>query len=216
MIYEAQIIEKPNADLAKWIKALVVVHGLFTLYTAYSYRLHHVSDLRWSILGATWMLFGVFIPLLGLRASENVDKSRLAMFSGIQGFVGFYNLINLMSFSSVLGTVINWCSSEDCQDQFLYRNHSCLVSLANETYEMSERYCEETSYNIGTAMFFALLSFVSCRGAIAARQMNAVKVVSIVSVDHVSVRGGANVPIPEDLESYVENIPVEVVTESTE
>lgn len=215
MIYEAQLVEKPNGQLASWIKALVVVHGCFTLYTAYSYKLHHADDLRWSILGATWLLFGILIPLMGLRASENVDKSRLALFSGIQGFVGFFNLVNFLSFSSVLTTVMSWCSSDDCQEQFVSRNHSCLVSVANETYEMSERYCIETPYNIGTAMFFALLSFVSCRGAMAARQMNAVKVVSIVSVDHVPVSRRCTVPVPEDVEfSAVQSLDVSVEDET--
>jgi hypothetical protein len=210
MIYEAQIVEKPNADLATWIRALVVVHGTFSLYTAYSYKIHHATDIRWMTLAFTWFFLGVMVPLMGLRASEKLDKKRLALFSGIQGFVGFFNLINFLSFASVLSTVMNWCSSDECQEMFVTRNHSCLVSLSNETYEMAESYCDDTPYNVGTALFFLLLSWVSCMGATAARQMHEVKVVSVVSVSRtavpcrtVPVIPGDVIPeaaIPEDLE----------------
>ena len=199
MMHEAQIVEKPNADLAMWIKLLVVVHSTFSLYTAYSYRLHDATDIRWATLGFSWFFLGVIVPLLGLRASEQADKRRLALFSGIQGFVGFCNLINFLSFTSVLASVMNWCSSDECQQMFQSRNHSCLVSISNETYEMSESYCKDNSYNVGTAFFFLLLSWVSCMGAMSARKMNEIKIVSVVSVVRHSVNDVPLVP-PEDLE----------------
>ena len=200
MMYEAQIVEKPNAALAMWIKALVIVHGSFSLYTAYSYQLHNATDIRWVGLGCSWFFFGIIVPILGLRASEQSDKRRLALFSGIQGFVGFCNLINFLSFASVLVTLMNLCSSDDCQRMFKSRNHSCLVSLSNETYEMSESYCDDNFYNVGTAFFFLLLSWVSCMGAMSARQMNEIKVVSVVSVVHQSVGRFAPMIPPEELD----------------
>jgi hypothetical protein len=192
------LVEKPNKDLSKWIGAIIFVHTAFTIFTGYLYELHKVSDVRWYGLIASWTFFGVFVPLLGYKASEKTEKKRLAIFGAIQGIVGFYNFINFLAFSSVLITVIDWCLSDKCLAQFETRNHSCLVQLANETYEMDYSYCKDTPKNIGTVVFFAALSFTSCMGAIHARKMRDVQIVQVITTEAVRVRAPMLLHPPED------------------
>ena len=151
----------------------------------------------------SWFFLGIVIPLMGLRASEQSDKRKLALFSGLQAFVGGCNFINFLSFTSVLATVMNWCSSDECQRMFASRNHSCLVTVSTETYEMSESYCEDSFYNVGSAFFFLLLTWVSCMGAMSARKMNEIRVVSVLS----SQRQSCSVPM---VPGYLEEVHQEV------
>lgn len=194
-IVHAVIVEKPNKELGKWIKAIVFTHGAFSLYTVYSYKLHHAPEYKWWSLLISWMFLGVLIPILGLRASETADKRRLNIFSGIQAFIAVCNAVNFLAFTSVLIQVMDWCGSRECARQFT-RNESCAVVFANETVMMDESYCEETNYNIGTAFGFALLAFTSCMGSMQARKMNEVKLAEVTYVQPVSV----HVPIPEDVD----------------
>jgi len=188
------LVEKPNKDLSKWIRAIIFTHAAFSIFTAYLYELHHVEDVRWYGLVISWVIFGVFVPLIGYKASQKTEKRRLAIFGAIQGIVGFYNLINFLAFSSVLLTVIDWCMSDDCLAQFETRNHSCLVSFSNETYDMDYSYCKDTPKNIVTALFFALLSFTSCMGALHARKMKDVQIVQVITTEQVSVPQIQRVP----------------------
>lgn len=185
-VVHAVIVEKPNKDVDKWIKVIVFVHAAFSLYTAYTYKLHHVSRDRWWSLLISWLFLGVLIPLIGVRASERADKWRLSIFSGVQVFIGACNIINFLAFTSVLLQVIEWCSSLECDEQFA-QNGSCFVLFANETVEMSESYCEDTDLNIGTSMGFALLALVSCMGGISARRMSEVKVAEVTYVEQCPV-----------------------------
>lgn len=194
-IVHAVIVEKPNKELGKWIKAIVFTHGAFSLYTVYSYKLHHVPEYKWWSLLISWMFLGVLIPMMGLRASETTDKRRLNIFSGIQAFIAVCNAVNFLAFTSVLIQVMDWCGSRECAREFA-RNGSCAVVFANETVMMDESYCGETNYNIGTAFGFALLAFTSCMGSMQARKMNEVKLAEVTYVQPVSVR----VPIPEDVD----------------
>jgi len=184
MSVQGILVEKPNADLAKWIKAIIFVHTAFCLFTSYIYYKQQVSEMRWYGLLVSWVLFGLIVPAVGCRASQKTEKKRLSVFSGIQGFLGFCNLINFLSFSSILTTVINWCFSDNCLAQFDTKNHSCAVNFGNQTYEMDESYCQDIPQNIGTALFFALLSFTSCMGAIHARKMKQIEIVDVVMVEH--------------------------------
>lgn len=194
-IVHAVIVEKPNKELGKWIKAIVFTHGAFSLYTVYSYKLHHVPEYKWWSLLISWMFLGVLIPIMGLRASETTDKRRLNIFSGIQAFIAVCNAVNFLAFTSVLIQVMDWCGSRECAREFA-RNGSCAVVFANETVTMDESYCDETNYNIGTAFGFALLAFTSCMGSMQARKMNGVKLAEVTYVQPVSV----HVPIPEDVD----------------
>lgn len=193
MLYEAVIIDKPNADLVKWIKALIIVNTVFSLFTAYQYELHNASKVSWWYLFFSWLLCGILIPILGLKASEALDKRRLLFFSGIQWFIGFWNLINCLAFTSVLASVISWCTSDECQRQFLMSNNTCRVFVADDEFDMAASYCDEIPYNVCTAFFFALISYVSCFSATSARTMQSVKVITAISVESQVVPS-----IPED------------------
>lgn len=194
------LVEKPNSDLVKWIKAIIFVHSTFCVFTAYIYTMHEVTDYRWTTLLASWAIFGLIIPMIGLGASKKTEKTRLSCFSGIQAFLGFCNLINFLSFSSLMITVINWCVSDECLAQFDTRNKSCIVQLADEKYEMDQSYCQDIPQNIGTALFFALMSFTSCMGAIHARKMKQIEIVDVVMIERTRVGAPAVEGIPEDIQ----------------
>lgn len=194
------LVEKPNSDLVKWIRAIIFVHTAFSLFTAYVYNTHQVSDYRWTGLLVSWAIFGLLIPMIGIGASNKTEKKRLSLFSGIQAFLGFCNFINFVSFSSLLLTVINWCVSDECLAQFDTRNKSCLVEFGDETYEMAQSYCQDVPQNIGTALFFALMSFTSCMGAIHARKMKQIEIVDVVMIERGRVGAPPMDGIPEDVQ----------------
>ena len=204
-IVHAVIVEKPNKDVEKWIKVIILMHTVFTLYTAYSYELHQVPEYRWWSLLISWLFLGVFVPLIGVRASERADRRRLYIFSGIQMFIGVCNVINFLAFTVVLLQVVNWCSSEVCRAEFETRNQSCLVIFANDTLEMNESYCEDIYLNMGTAVGFALLAMVSCMGGLSARKMNEVKLAEVTYVERVSVTRGMP-SVPEDDETVLVSV----------
>ena len=194
------LIEKPNSDLVKWIMAIIVTHAMFCAFTAFTYMTHDVADYRWTGLLASWAIFGLIIPMIGIGASKKTEKTRLSLFSGVQAFLGFCNLINFLSFSSLLITVINWCVSDECLAQFDTRNKTCVVQLADKKYEMAQSYCQDIPQNIGTALFFALLSLTSFMGAIHARKMNQIEIVDVVMVERTRVGAPPVVGIPEDVQ----------------
>jgi len=194
------LVEKPNSDLVKWIRAIIFVHTAFSLFTAYIYSTHQVADYRWTGLLVSWSIFGLLIPMIGLGASKRTEKTRLSLFSGIQACLGFCNLINFLSFSSLLITVINWCVSDECLAQFDTRNKTCLVEFGDGTYEMAQSYCQDIPQNIGTALFFAMLSFTSCMGAIHARKMKQIEIVDVVMVERTRIGGPVVAGIPEDIQ----------------
>jgi len=183
VVVEGVLVEKPNATLHVWIRAIVIVHTLGLLFTAYTYELHHVQQMEWFYLFFSWLVLGIIIPCCGMKASMKTDKKCLAVFSGVQGFVGFCNLINLFVFTSLMVSVISWCVSETCQKEFLTRNGTCAVDMGNSTYDMDEKYCDNIPNNMGTAIFFGLLSFVSCMGAVQARKVNEVKIVHVITME---------------------------------
>lgn len=178
----------------------MLVHTAFSLFTAYVYTTHQVSDYRWTGLLVSWAIFGLLIPMIGIGASKKTEKMRLSLFSGIQAFLGFCNFINFVSFSSLLLTVINWCVSDECLAQFDTRNNSCLVEFNDETYEMAQSYCQDIPQNIGTALFFALMSFTSCMGAIHARKMKQIEIVDVVMIERVRSGAPPMETIPEDIQ----------------
>jgi len=197
MIYEAIVIEKPNTNLVKWIKTLIITHTLFSLYSAYYYEIHHVTDIKWWYLLITWIVFGILIPFIGLRASINVDKKQLGLFGSIELFVGFWNLITCLSIGSTLAMIMDWCHSDSCLAQFETMNRSsCAVKIQDETYHMDKSYCDEIPWHVGTTVFYGLVAYVSCMGSISARAMNKVKVISAVSLDVATVPGLPNIDSP--------------------
>lgn len=201
MLYEAVVVEKPNVNLVKWIKTLIFTHTLFSLYSAYYYEIHHVTNTSWWLLLLSWIIFGIIVPFIGLKASTNLDKSRLKIFSAIEWFVGFWNIITSLSMGSTLAMVVDWCNSDTCLAQFETMNHSCAIQIQDEIYNMDESFCDEIPWHVGTTLFYGLVAYVSCMGSISARTMNNVKLISAVSVNARSVPDLPNTGVPIGLTS---------------
>ena len=75
------LVEKPNKELSKWIRAIIFTHTTFTIFTAYLYEIHKVQDMRWYGLFISWGIFGVFVPLIGYNASEKTEKKAFKGFA---------------------------------------------------------------------------------------------------------------------------------------
>lgn len=206
-LVHAVVVEKPNKSLEKWIVAIIAIHTFGTLGTAYTYSIRHTDDFGWISMMISWVIFGVVVPIVGLGAARQADKKRLAIFAGIQAFVGVCNVVNFLSFTSVFVQVMLWCQSSDCQDGFTSGNRSCAIVLANQTYEMDIEYCQHLDLNVMTSFFYGALAVVSLCAAIHAQRQRDIQVAEIITVTNVQTTAPIiDIPAPPEDEIEVETI----------
>lgn len=192
-IVHATIVEKPSKNLDRWIVAVVFVH---TLYAIFCSALAITKEQAWVSMVVTWLIFGIIVPILGLGAARSMNKTRLAVFGGVQAFVAVLHTVNFLTFTSVFVQVAMLCQSTECTQGFKSGNRSCYVVMANETYDMGIEYCEHLYVDLMMSIFYALLACVSFGTAIGAQRQKSVTLADIVTVQRVS----CDVPLPVDIQ----------------
>ena len=209
-VVHAVLVEKPNKSLETWIVGIVAIHTIGTVGTAYAYSIRHTDEFGWISMLISWVTFGVIVPIFGLGAARRADNKRLAIFTGIQAFVGVCNAVNFLSFTSVFIQVLLWCQSSNCQNVFANGNRSCAIDLANQTYEMGIEYCQHLDLNLMTSFFYGALATVSLCAAMHAQRQKDIRVAEIVTINSVTPNiHDTSVPAPPEDGLEVETIDVE-------
>lgn len=88
MVVTGQLIEEPNVKLAKWTKVIALIYFIHSLTVCIQYLLSDATEYQWLALLVSTFIFAFWLPLCGYQSSKKPGSGGLALFTGVQGFLG--------------------------------------------------------------------------------------------------------------------------------
>ena len=210
-IVTGQLVEEPSNSLRKTIKFLCFVYALNACWMFIVLSSQHATTAQWLHFFISTAIFVFLLPVCGLSASNRPGSGKIALFSGAQGCLGFWNfgnLVSLVSFSIILSMLC-----QQCQPEFVSNNATCWIGPANtsgihfrDNMVIEQSTCDSPNPSMATILSGVLLFLMatsSCTVAFKARRTGKTKMVHVVTVEpiplHRSPMHMTTPQIPEDL-----------------
>ena len=123
------LVEEPSRSLRHRIKIVALVYLSNSIWSFVRYTSTRTPSALWLRLAIATFFFALWLPFCGLRASEKPGSGKLALFSGVQGCLGCWNLFAFSSLTMFVSTVILICQT--CAPVFAAGNVTCTLDPEN-------------------------------------------------------------------------------------
>ena len=90
-IVTGQLVEEPSNSLRKTIKFLCFVYALNACWMFIVLSSQHATTAQWLHFFVSTAILVFLLPVCGLSASNRPGSGKIALFSGAQGCLGFWN-----------------------------------------------------------------------------------------------------------------------------
>ncbi|MDA7838916.1 hypothetical protein N9A45_01115 [bacterium] len=206
-VITGHLVEQPSNTLRRRIKLLSVVYFLNSSWLFIQHSARQTPTSEWVHLAVTTVFLVIWLPMCGFHASAKPGSGNLALFNGVQGCLGVWNIVMFVSLVVFVCTLVNICQT--CEPVFLAGNSTCMLDVANSSREhtimVDSGDCEHVPplESIVSGVFMIAMSLVSFSVAFAGRKTGKAKLVHVITVDAVPTENTtvvATMPqIPEDL-----------------
>jgi|MDSY01.1.fsa_nt_gb hypothetical protein len=210
VVVTGHLVEEPSHSLYRRIKLVSFVYMVHSAWGFTQLSSQHSSTVQWLHLAITTAFLAFLLPMCGMHAARKPGSGILAVFTGVQGCLGCWNMMSLGSLVLALVSLTMVC--ETCAPVFAAGNHTCFLQDSNTTFHYSSKVldvpssvCAKSIPSIssvisGVLMFGMALS--SCATAVHGRKTGKAKMVHVVTAQPVSFRSSPMIvrppPIPED------------------
>ena len=200
------LVEEPSRSLRHRIKIVAFVYLSNSMWSLMRYTSTRTPALLWLRLAVSTFFLALWLPFCGLRASEKPGSGKLALFSGVQGCLGCWNLFAFSSLAMFVSTVILICQT--CAPVFAAGNATCTLDPENVSSIPEEQplvirayMCEQSNPSVEhvvTGLLCIAMSVASFSTAFHGRKTGKAKMVHVVTVEPTSANP-LHIPIiPED------------------
>lgn len=206
-VVTGHLVEQPSEALRRRIKMLAIVYLLNSLWLFVQYISRPTPTSEWAHLAVTTVFLVLWLPVCGFHASSKPGSGNLALFNGVQGCLGVWNIVMFVSLVSFMWALISICQT--CEPVFVAGNSTCMLDVANSSREQSividSGDCERVppTESVVSGILMIAMSLISFSVAFAGRKTGKAKVVHVITVDAVPTENPqivATMPqIPEDL-----------------
>lgn len=210
-VVTGQLVEEPSLTLRQRIKTVSFVYFANSAWIFILLSSTHASVHQWIHLAVSTLFLVFWLPVCGLQAARTPNSGKLALFTGVQGCLGFWNLLSLGSLIFSVFTLTLIC--EECAPVFRAGNETCYIEEPNATLirsheilDVPSRVCAENIPSMTTTVSGVLMlamAVVSCSASIHGRKTGKTKIVHVVTTEpvvfHSSPMSATTPPIPGDL-----------------
>jgi len=187
VVVTGQLVEEPNVKLANWTRVIALIYFLHSVSVCIHYLLSDTTEYQWVALVVSTFICVCWLPLCGYQSSKTPGSGALALFTGVQGFLGCWNLCSLVSLWMFVTTIIAVCHR--CEPTFKAGNQTCLVDT-NATVEIAVETCAKpwpSMEHMATTLMLLAMTTVSWVGTVLARKTVKSKTTHIITVGTVQV-----------------------------
>lgn len=116
-------------SVIRYSGAISVIMVVYVIGSMISYLSNEepVDANQWISLFLFFCLCGVSVPLTGYYGAREKDANKLQMFAFGEGCVSCCSFMTILSTFYGMGTIISYCQSSDCMEQFQNGTSSCIT-----------------------------------------------------------------------------------------
>lgn len=206
-VVTGHLVEQPSNTLRRRIKLLSVVYLLNSSWLFIQHSARQTPTSEWVHLAVTTVFLAIWLPMCGFQASAKPGSGNLALFNGVQGCLGVWNIVMFVSLISFMWALLSICHT--CEPVFVAGNSTCILDLKNSSHEQTivvdSGDCEHIPPvdSVVSGILMIAMSLISFSVAFAGRKTGKAKMVHVITVDAVPTENTtvvATMPqIPEDL-----------------